>query len=111
MTYLQSWIRKSREEQALAPDRYLISYPQLRCDKEHVYLTVDTLVAIEANCGRYDHTFPTGEYLGKMFLRGQSLMWYGLHPTKARTHKVVNARKIALMTQERLDEKFPRKDS
>jgi hypothetical protein len=80
MTF-KEWVRDSREQQRRAPERYLAFYPELVMDDKSVLLTQETLDKIERNCGRYDGCLPTGQILGKMFLRGE-LSSYGSESRK-----------------------------
>lgn len=97
MNPLKNWIKQSREQQRRAPERYLESYPELVMDDKTVLMTQATLDKIERNCGRYDGTFPTGEYCGKMFLRGPYLFWIGISKDKPMTHVSWNNRKIVVV--------------
>lgn len=97
MNDLKKWVQASREQEHRSPERYLNYYPELVCDDTHVLMTKETLDKINRNCGRYDGTLPTGHYLGKMFLRGDSLVWIGIHKQMAMTHSVFNSREIKLV--------------
>lgn len=93
---LWKWVRRSREEQRRHPERFLVSYPQLKCDADHVWMDEETYEAILRNCGRYDGTLPTGEYVGKMFIRGVHLMWYGIDKRKPMTNRLLHSRQILI---------------
>lgn len=97
MNALREWIRTSREEQRRSPERYLASYPELVMDDKEVMMTQETLDRIERDCGRYDGTLPTGEYLGKMFLRGECLCWIGISKENPQTHISWKSRKIVVV--------------
>lgn len=97
MNALKQWVLSSRIEERRRPERYLKYYPELKCDENYVYMTQETLDKIERNCGRYDGTLPTGEYLGKMFLRGGSLFWIGISKERPMSHIAWNSRKIVVI--------------
>lgn len=99
MNALQRWVKESREQQRRAPERYLASYPELVMDETTVMMTSDTLERIARNCGRYDGCWPTGEYLGKMFLRGPYLFWIGICKEKPMTHISWNSRRIVVVSE------------
>jgi hypothetical protein len=101
MNPLKAWVKESREQQRRAPGRYLASYPELVMDEKMVMMTQETLDRIERNCGRYDGTFPTGEYCGKMFLRGDYLWWFGISKEKPMTRIAWNSRKIIVVEEGR----------
>jgi len=88
---------KSREEQRRAPERYLASYPDLTMDEDSVLLTEDQFEKIKRHCGRYDGCFPTGVYLGKMFLRGECLCWFAIAKVKPLTDYSIEVRRIELV--------------
>lgn len=99
MNALKKWVQESREQQRRAPERYLASYPELVMDEESVMMTQETLERIERGCGRYDGCVPTGQYLGKMFLRGESLCWFGISKEKPMTHVAWKSRKIVVVSE------------
>jgi hypothetical protein len=93
----KKWVTKSREEQRHAPERYLGSYPNLVMDENTVWMTSELLNRFESVCGRYDITFPTGKFLGKMFLQGEYLCWYGIDKENPHTHCLTHMRKIVVV--------------
>lgn len=93
---LKAWVVKSREQQRRAPERYLSYYPELIFDETSVLMTRETFEKIERNCGRYDGTTPTGEYCGKMFIRGSRLVWFGICKEKPMTNIQWNWREIVI---------------
>lgn len=97
MNTLKEWVRASREMQQRTPERYLASYPELICDDETVMMTQETLDRIERHCGRYEGTFPTGTFLGKMFLRGPYLFWIGIDKERPMTNFKWNSRRIVVI--------------
>ena len=97
MNALKRWVKDSREQQRRAPERYLASYPELIMDETTVMMTQETFERIERNCGRYEGTWPTGEYLGKMFLRGTYLWWFGISKEKPMTHISWKSRRIVVV--------------
>lgn len=99
MNALKRWVKESREQQRRAPERYLASYPELVMDETTVMMTRETLERLERNCGRYEGTWPTGEYLGKMWLRGNHLWWFGICKAKPMTHISWNSRKIVVVSE------------
>jgi hypothetical protein len=94
---LKEWIQKSREEQRKAPSRYLASYPMLVMDDESVMMSAKELESIAYACGRYEGTLPTGVFLGKMFIRGEYLCWYGINKNAPMTTYAIKSRKILVM--------------
>lgn len=99
MNGLKEWVVSSREQQRRAPERYLAHYPELVMDDRNVLMSKDLLEQIEAKCGRYDGTIPTGGYLGKMFLRGPYLMWFGIDRENPMTHSVLKSRYVILVPE------------
>lgn len=97
MNALKAWVTKSREEQRRAPERYIASYPNLFMDETHVLMTREEFERLERNLGRYEGTWPTGEYLGKMFLRGNHLYWFTISKTKPMTHTALQSREIQIV--------------
>lgn len=97
MNPLKLWIQNSREQEQHAPERYLSRYVgRMTCDTQHVWMTQELYEEIVRNCGRYDGTFPTGEYCGKMFVRRGMLMWFGISKHDPMTHVGINAREILI---------------
>lgn len=78
------------------PEQYITSYPQLKGDATHVWMDEETFDAIMRNCGRYDGTLPTGEYVGKMFIRGYRLFWYGIDKKRPMTERKLHSREILI---------------
>lgn len=99
MNALKAWVIESRKQQRRAPERYLASYPELVMDEKSVMMTQETLDRIKRDCGRYDGTWPTGEYLGKMFLRGRHLFWIGISKENPMTHIAWNSREIVVVPE------------
>lgn len=97
MNPLKVWVIASREQERRAPERYLRYYPELIMDDTHVLMSKEVLGRIERNCGRYDGTLPTGEYLGKMFVRGNHLCWFGISKERPMTHADYKSREIVLI--------------
>lgn len=97
MNEFKKWVRESREQQRRTPERYLAFYPELVMDEKSVMMTQNVLDRIERGCGRYEGTLPTGNYLGKMFLRHGELWWIGISKEKPMTHCVWNSRKIVVV--------------
>lgn len=97
MSRFQEWVRESRTQQARAPQRYLASYPDLVIDDQSVLMSKEVFERIERNCGRYDGTLPTGEFLGKMFVRGNYLCWYGIAPGNPEAFMAINSRRILIV--------------
>lgn len=96
----QRWVRASRDEAHHNPQGYLISYEGLLVmDESSVKMTRETFDRILRYCGRYDGTFPTGQYLGKMFIRGESLWWIGINPEKPFTHIAWRHRKVVIVDE------------
>lgn len=94
---LKSWIRFSREQERRSPERYISYYvDRVNCDDTFARMTQETYDEIESNCGRYDGTTPTGEYCGKMFVRGDRLVWYGISKANPLTHVAWNVRKVLI---------------
>lgn len=101
MNGLKAWVYWSREQQRRHPERYLAYWaPKLWMDETHVRMTSAQLYAIKNECGRYDGTLPTGEYLGKMFLRGESLCWFSISKDKPMTHVHIQCRTIEIVEEE-----------
>jgi hypothetical protein len=96
MTF-KEWVRDSREHQRRAPERYLAFYPELVVDGKSVLMTKATLDKIERNCGRYDGCLPTGQILGKMFLRGEHLGWFGICKEDPQNGVSINFRRIVVV--------------
>lgn len=91
----------SREQQRRHPERYLAHWaPKLFMDETHVLMTQEQLDIIKNECGRYDGTLPTGEYLGKMFLRGECLCWFSISKAKPMTHVAIQCRTIEIVKEE-----------
>lgn len=97
MNALSDWVRRSREEQRRAPERYLANYPELVMDSKRVIMSKETFDKIRHHCGRYDGTYPTGAYLGKMFLRGECLCWFTFSKSKPMTNTGVEFRTIEIV--------------
>lgn len=94
---LQRWIRKSREQERRHPASYLTAYADdLKFDDSHVWMSQETYDAIERNCGRYNGTIPTGQFCGKMFLRGTRLAWFGIDRENPMDHVKINFREILI---------------
>lgn len=96
---LKDWIKASREEQRRAPKRYLAGYTPDELQlvgHDEVHMTQETYYQIERECGRYDGTLPTGEYCGKMFLRGRWLCWYGIDRVRPMELIRLNYRKVVI---------------
>lgn len=94
---LKKWIRKSREEERQAPQRYLSYYrDRVVCDEETAYMAQETFDEIRNNCGQYDGTTPTGEYCGKMFIRHGHLVWFGIDKTYPMFRIQWNFRKVII---------------
>lgn len=97
MNQLKAWIQESRKQERRAPERYLSHYEgRMTCDDKHVWMTQDVYEEIVRNCGRYDGTLPTGEYCGKMFMRGPHLMWFGISGKDPMTNVGINAREVLI---------------
>lgn len=95
---LKAWIVESREMQQRDPKRYLAYYPELDfVGRDAVKMTRETFEAIEQNCDRYDGVLPTGQYCGKMFLRGRFLCWYGISRSNPMQLIQINFREIILI--------------
>lgn len=94
---LKEWIVQSREMQRRFPGQYLASYAgELGFDERHVWMTQEIYETILRNCGRYDATVPTGQYCGKMFIRGQKLVWFGIDKENPMTRVKWNTREILI---------------
>lgn len=91
----QLWVRKSREAARHNPERYLGSY-DFEMDEHNVWMTQETYDALVHNVGIYNGTIPTGQYLGKMFIRGTRLMWFGLDKEDAIGKIKLNSRMILI---------------
>lgn len=94
---LKNWVIRSREEQRKAPERYLASYPDLVMDETRVLLTKEQLEKIDRYCGRYESTFPTGVFLGRMFIRGDLLCWFGIDKNNPMTNSAIKFRLIEVI--------------
>jgi hypothetical protein len=99
MNPLKAWILESREEQRRAPKRYLANYPEIGFVGDKVMMTKETLATIELHCGRYETSFPTGQYCGKMFLRGKYLCWYGISKQNPMKLVQMNYREIIILDE------------
>lgn len=97
MNARKAWVTESRKKQARAPERYLASYPELVMDEDTVLMTQTTFDKIKHHCGTYDGTWPSGEYLGKMFLRHGRLFWIGISKEHPMTHIAWNSREIVVV--------------
>lgn len=96
MNPLKAWMVESRAEQKRVPKRYLANYPEIEFVGNRVRMTRALRDTIEQNCGRYEHSFPTGQYCGKMFLRGKYLCWYGIDKHNPMKMVALNFREIIL---------------
>lgn len=98
MNPLKTWIVESREQQRLAPERYLAHYPEIEfVGACHVRMTRELRDIIRHRCGQYDMSFPTGHYCGKMFLRGNYLCWFGISRQQPMESTQLNYREIILV--------------
>lgn len=91
----QLWVRKSREAARKNPERYLGSY-DFEMDETTVWMTQETYDALVRNCGIYNGTIPTGQYLGKIFIRRGQLMWFGIAKENALNKIAFNSRMILI---------------
>src|SRR4051794_15585752 len=99
MNTLKKWVLESREMARRTPERYLAYWwKEIIVDAASVYMTPETLEKIEKSCGRYDGTLPTGEYVGKVFLRGGSFCWIGISRENAMACVQWNTRRIVLVS-------------
>lgn len=97
MNALKNWVKRSREEEKRNPERYIASYPDLVMDDTHVLMTKEQLEKIRRECGRYDGTYPTGVYLGKMFLRWDRLCWFTWSRSQPMTRTDIESRIIQVV--------------
>lgn len=100
MNPLKAWVVESRAQQRRYPEMYLAAYPELIFDETSVMMTQETQARIKHHCGRYDGCYPTGEYCGKIFLRGVNLCWFGIDTTNqhtAMTMVKINYREIVIV--------------
>lgn len=100
MNELKKWVLRSREEQRRHPARYLANHPELWTTASHVVLTKAQVETLERECGRYDATIPTGQFLGKLFLRGNCVCWFGIAPEAPMTCFRLRYKTIALKESE-----------
>jgi hypothetical protein len=99
MNALKKWVLESREMARRTPERYLAYWwKEIIVDEVSAYMTRETLEKIEKGCGRYDGTLPTGEYVGKVFLRGDSLWWIGISKVNPMARVQWNSRRIVLVS-------------
>lgn len=99
MNPLKQWIVESRAEQRRNPDRYIANYPELIFDDTSVMMNKETLEKIERHCGRYDGCMPTGDFCGKMFLRGSGLCWFGISKENPMQMTQINYREVVLVDE------------
>src|SRR6059058_5614108 len=101
MNQLKDWVLKSREQQRRHPERYLAYWASKTfIDETHAVMTLEQLEEISRECGRYDGTLPTGEYLGKMFLRRGNLCWFSISKEKPMTHSAIQIRTIQIVDED-----------
>jgi hypothetical protein len=101
VTEFKKWISDSREQQRRHPERYVAFWAsELTCDDTHVLMTRDQHETIRRECGAYEGTLPTGQYLGKMFLRGGCLCWFAISKDNPLTHVAIQARTIQIVDEE-----------
>lgn len=98
---LKRWIKLSREEERLAPERYLSYYlDRVTCDDDHAWMTQNTYEEMIRNCGQYDGTMPTGQFCGKIFMRRmlgvQHLVWFGIARKDPMNNVQFNTRQILI---------------
>lgn len=91
---LKDWVTKSRKEAQYAPQLYLRFYPELVIGPRAVLMTKECYERIKHNCGVYNGSIPTGQYLGKMFLRNGALCWFGIDKEHPMTHVMIQCRAI-----------------
>lgn len=97
MNGFKNWVVRSREQQKKSPERYLGSYPELVMDEMYVLMTPGLRKEIKSACGQYDGTIPSGVYLGKMFLRGDCLCWFGICKERPMTDSTIQFRVIQMV--------------
>lgn len=96
MNALKAWIQSSREQQRRTPERYLGTYDFVM-DEDTVLMTEKEFQTIERECGHYDGTWPTGEYLGKMFIRHGKLCWFSIDKKDPQNNIAIESRKIVIV--------------
>lgn len=92
----QLWVRKSREAAKQNPERYLGNY-DFEMDEDNVWMTQETYDVLVRHCGIHRATeIPSGQYLGKLFVRNQRLMWFGIARGNTDNTAAFNSRLILI---------------
>lgn len=90
------WMRKSKEAEKQNPERYLNNY-DLEMDDTNVWMTQKTYDLLVRHCGIHRATeIPPGQHLGKLFVRNQRLMWFGIAEGDTAETAVFNSRLILI---------------
>lgn len=97
---LKDWIVRSREEERLAPERYLPHYAdRVTCDEKYAHMMRNTYDEMKRNCGEYNGTMPTGMFCGKIFLRQGFVVWFGIDKTNPMSNIKINFREIRIIDE------------
>lgn len=97
MNPLKAWVMESREEARRNPERYISHYTHLIYDDTSVMMTQAQYDTLLHNVGKYDGCLPTGQYVGKVYLRGSYFCWMGISKHSPMTTVAHHSREIIII--------------